>query len=1403
MTPMKLAPLLLLPYLYLGVAVAAPMQIADVPDPLKPWVTWVLHGEQERFCPPQHDKAAQRLCHWPSRLKLNLDGKGGEFELSARSLSSGWMTLPGDGPKWPQDVHINGQMAAVSNRGGVPSVRVGKGDQRIGGRFSWNALPESLRLPPDSGLLALTLSGKSVPHPQRDARNQLWLGTRDTAIKSEADHLELRVYRLIDDDIPFRVITQIEVNAGGEVREEVIGPVLLSGLTALSLNGPLPARIEADGRLRLQVRPGNWTITLVARSNTPLNSLSAGLADGPWPSQEIWSVRAHHDLRVIEISGAPATDPRQTGVPEQWHGLPAFLIEAGTILKFEQRQRGSANIAPDELHLSRQLWLDFDGAGYTVQDHLSGRIARTWRLDANAPIELGRAEIDGQAQLITRHEDGTGVEVRHGALQLSADSRIAGPVRSLPVGGWNIDLQSVETTLHLPPAWRLLAAPGVDNVPDTWLSRWTLLNLFLVLVASIAAMRLFGVGTGALTLLTLALIWHEPGAPTWSWLNLIAAIALLRALPKSFDDSGRFRKLLGAYQWISVGLLVFIALPFSINQARLSLYPQLENGHGFTADADSDRRSHAAEIDQLALDRMRSEESIMAGPAAPPHRTLQSAMKKVQVLAEEDRAGKSQVAQSSIQKLDPNVLTQTGPGLPHWNWRQASLHWSGPVTDNQTYRLWLMPPILTRAQGWLSIILIATLIASWLKPSLRLPSMRKSAAASSSLLALLLLSVLMGLPGTGQAAVAKPVAPVAEPPSPHPDLLDELRQRLTAQPDCMPDCADWSRLHVDINADDVLLLRITAEAQTDTALPLPVPQLSRAQSRVWQPEQVLVDSREGDLRRDRSGVLWLRLPEGRHEVIIRGSLSGFTELQLPLSPPPQQLSYLTPGWLVSGVNKNGKAGNVINLTREQPVEVARAGDGAEQTVASQTLPPLLTVRRTLQLGLVWQAQNSLSREGDTTGAYIAKVPPLPGEVVSGDGVRVVSGEIQAAFSPGQRHVSWSSRLDTSNTITLKAADQADLIEVWNFDISPLWHVEFSGIPAISNQQNQWRLSTFRPWPGEEVNVQIARPQAVQGQLLTIDLAELSMRPGKRASDYTLKISVRASQGGQHALPLPEDLQIQSLNIDGRDQPARREGNHLILPLHPGQQNVTLNLRSDSGLQLISRTPALELGLSGTNAKLSAQLPRDRWVLLAGGPALGPAILFWGLFAVLIVVSIGLGRTGMTPLKSFHWALLMVGLSQLPIYAAALVAGWLFALSLRGRMAEGISEKQFNLVQIVLAIWSVAALVILCAAVAQGLLGTPDMQIAGNGSSQFDLRWYQDRFDGALPATWVLSLSIWFYRGLMLLWALWLANSLLNWLRWGWAQYSNAGLWKKKTTIVRPDSGTPSKTAATDKEKPSL
>ena len=117
------------------------------------------------------------------------------------------------------------------------------------------------------------------------------------------------------------------------------------------------------------------------------------------------------------------------------------------------------------------------------------------------------------------------------------------------------------------------------------------------------------------------------------------------------------------------------------------------------------------------------------------------------------------------------------------------------------------------------------------------------------------------------------------------------------------------------------------------------------------------------------------------------------------------------------------------------------------------------------------------------------------------------------------------------------------------------------------------------------------------------------------------------------------------------------------------------------------------------------------------------------------------------------------------------------------------RNYFNVIQLGLGMLTLLSLALLFIAVQQGLLGSPDMQIAGNHSSAFNLNWYQDRSNELLPTATVISVPLMIYRILMLLWSLWLAVSLLNWLKWGWGCFSSNGLWmkmkadKKGSTII--------------------
>ena len=1331
---------------------AKPLTLEQVPEPLKPWVNWVLQDQPELGCPFIYNSYEQKRCSWPSQLNLDFTATKGTFAINWSVYKESWLTLPGDQKHWPQNVTANNKAVSVLDRNGIPSIKLAAGSYEIKGDFFWDAIPESLSIPADSGLIGLNINGATIPMPSiRDG--QLWLTENDIGQKKPENvqnNLDIQVFRKITDDVPMQVTTRLVLEVSGEQREVKLAKPVLNDFIPLSLQSPLPARIETDGQLLVQVRPGRWQLDIEARSAKETNAIPLIVSNPNWPSSEIWMFDARPDLRVVEVEKLVPIDASQTNSPEEWRHLPTYKLNQSESMGLKVIRRGDPEPEPNQLTINRKLWLDFDGAGYTINDTISGKMTKGWRLDALPEMQLGKVSLDGKSQLITLTGLGKqGVEVRKGTIALDADSRSVGDIKSISAVGWVQNFNQVNAELNLPPGWRLLATSGVDNVPDSWIARWTLLDLFLVLIAALATSRLFGRLWGLFALLTLVLIWHEAGSPQYVWLNILVATALLKVLPQ-----GKFLTAITWYRnafWLA---FVLIVVPFMVYQVRTGLYPQLEyEWQNFMVPATPSPSPPVV---------MTPATSAM--DAAAPEVLQEQEMAKSIMPERKRNYASGSVSQSSsyyskeadFSRYDPDAKVQTGPGLPQWQWHKIHLSWNGSVDAGQQLRLWYLSPTVVMLLNFIRVALVAVLamlmfgLAGKLKFKLK--------AAAPALLWLLVLPIL-AIP-TKKAYADFPTK----------EVLDELKNRLLEAPDCLPNCAQIPQMKVAINENAV---EITLQIHAQQAVNLPLP----ATYEQWFPNQATVDGKTATgLYRNANG-LWLYVPGGEHQVVLRGAapaLATFT-LPLPLSPNRVMVETTQGGWQVSGLQDNGQVENQLQFNRTR-----KSADNAQSTnLTPGLLPPFVRIERTLQLGLDWRVITQVIRLSPADSAIVLEIPLLAGELVTTPGIHVKNGKVEVNMPMHQTTMQWESTLEKSEKIMFAAAETNQWIEVWKADVSPIWHIEISGITLIHmNSEGQW-LPEWHPWPGEILTLQISRPKTLEGQTLTIDSSQLSIRPGKRSLDADLKMNLRSSQGTQHTLTLPEQAVLQTVAINGQTLPLRQEGRKLTLPINPGKQDVTLSWQEQLEISSITKTPKLDLGLASVNTRLNISLGQDRWVLLVWGPKLGPAVLFWGVLVVIVILAIGLGKIPLTPLKNWHWFLLLLGLSQVPIESASLVVAWLMILGWRG-LRPNNDFKYFNLLQVIIGLFTVFSLAILVFSVEQGLLGgSPNMQIIGNQSSAFDLNWYQDRSPPALPQATVVSVPLMAYRLLMLLWSFWLAASLLNWLKWGWNCYATNGLWNKK------------------------
>lgn len=1345
-----------------GAGAAAHAADAAIPKVLDDWRGWVLQGEEYRAC-PWIASAGQGptgrndwVCAWPGRLSLQVDARGGDFAQRWEVQARGWVKLPGSARLFPREVTVNDRAAAVVLREGVPQLLLPAGSASVRGRFEWGARPESIDVPLESGLVELEIDGTAVRLPSRSGTTLL-LGSTKSA--GEPASFDLQVYRLFVDSIPAILQTQLQLRATGASREIVLGPVLPEGFVPISLDSVLPARVEPDGRLRVQLRPGTYTIALAARAVGTLQSLQRPPSAEGWPAQEIWSFQGIDRLRVATLEGGDSIDAAQAGVPPEWHAYPAWRVEPTTTLTLVEQARGLAGESDNRLSLHRSLWLDFDGRGYTAIDAVTGELRSGWRLDMTAPWALGSASSNGEPMLVTKGpgEELTGVELRTPSLALEAISR-AEHRGSLPGTGWNSRFDGVSGTLFVPPGHRLVAAIGVDQAPGAWLERWGLWSLFGIVIVSAAAGWMFGPVLGVLAFIALLLTYQESPQLIWLWGNLLAAIAIARATP-----AGRWHAAARSYRLASFVVLALVLVPFAWSELRLAIHPQLDLDTG---------RQHEPQYDMAADAAVAAGEAVMPEVAmempasAPPmSKRFDDRMSNVIVTAQ----------QRAPERYAPGTMVQAGPGVPEWRYRAYDWSWSGPVEPTQEARFIVARPFVLSLWRVIGIVLVALLFAalasgsgSWLAPARferwrqRFARERVARGTAASMLVVV------------AAATVASLAPApAAAQMPDPALLGELRTRLTKPPACLPSCADLGSATATIDGDR---LSLSIEASALDALAVPVPTASRG----WRIESIEVDGAPSvAARRGVEEALWVPLGPGRHRIVLSGSVAGTDSLQLIFPWSPKSMSVSSNGWSVAGVTDGRLPGGSLDFSRDRR-SAAGASAGAAPDSAAPEFPPFVRLVRDFSIGIETTIGVRVERVSPAQSAFSVEVPLLEGESVLDESIAVTPRRTAVAtFAPGQGAIGWRSALPDRSQFALTApADTAPIAEVWRFQVGPQWHAGFDGLAATLPEPldaSQWTYE-FHPRPGETLEVSLTRPEAVPGSTLAIDSVEREVEIGQRSTVTTLTVHYRATQGGRQAVKLPADHRVDEVQIDGNVVPLRPENGALSIPVQPGSHIVSVQATEARGIAWRATPASLDVGAPVSNLTTTLALPANRWALFAWGPGIGPAILYWSELVAFLLFAWFVGHHPRSPLRAHEWVLLGLGLSTQSWGVLALVAIWLFAMQWRaGWQPVHWRRWTFLGVQGALALLTVVAVSgLLFSGIRDGLLSSPDMGITGEAGARGAFAWFLDRSGGELPQPTVISVPMWIYKALIFAWAVWVAFALLRWLRLAWQAWSLPG-----------------------------
>ena len=1332
-------------------------QDVKVPPSLEPWQDWVNETVAHRDCPRVFNDHGQAICYWPSQLTLRAEAEGASWQQEVSVFEKAWIPIPGHLQQWPSDVLVDGQRAVVVGRDGRPSVELDAGQHRLEGRFRWRQMPQKFRIPSGTGVLDLTVNGERRPFTVWSSDGDIWL-RRVQGAPQDIDRLGAQVYRIIEDGIPVWLRTELELTVSGKSREEELGWILPEGWSVASVESPIPVAIDELGRMKAQVRAGKWSILVNAFRTSDPGTIRFADAAEPVDDQELIGLQQDTDLRVSLIEGLASIDVSQTTFPERWRGMPVYQWDTGTALSLKEKQRGMGEKGREGLRINRILWIDDEGDAFTYQDKLEGRMQQVWRLDADESVKLGSVRINGESQLITSSPEGTssGVELRQRDINLTAIGRakLAGSIQAT---GWQADAESLSMTMTLPPGWRVLAVFGADEVRGDWMTTWSLLDLFLLMIFSLAVARLYGWLPGLIALLAFGLSYHEYGSPRWTWFGLLVPLALSKVVR---SDVGK--RWLNRIRMMAALLLFSFMIPFVAHQLQSVLYPQLEVSgvtYGYR--------------DFLTWMGDPPQSGGSASAYARPKTTPQSVYRGKQKAETTIQKG---LASSANLLFDPKSKIQTGPAKPTWSWNQVVCTWNGPVTSQDRIQPILLSltqnRILTLFRMALLIVVAVFFVSSGRTFRLSLNG-RKLVMLVAAFFSISLASETSAQQLDRESNIDSQriqadstLLPIADSsPFPSEQLLSELRDRLNRVPSAYPYAAELVFVDLELKATQLTMV-LTYHAAERVAVPIP------GRFPDWSPVSVLVDDEKSGVTTRREDYLWVLLPEGIHQVTVSGRVPDQSNWELSYLQKPKRVTINAPGWTVSGLNAEGIPTDQLLFNQDQPVD--------EETAAYDQIrsDPIVMVDRQLEIGLVSRVRTVVTRLGDANKSIALQIPLIPGEAVLTSNREVSGGAISVQMGTQQKRFEWMSELNHGETIELSAAKSKQFVERWSLMSSPIWNVALEGLRPIFESGREQLIPVWRPWGGESVVLTFNRPVGVVGESVTINSVDQVVKVGARQKVTTLNIQLECSLSTDLEMRLDTESLITGIQMDGNELPQQRDGEKLLIPVSPGQHQLTLVWQRNQSLTSKMTGEPFGLPVEASNVKSTIELPISRWVLWVNGPLRGPAVRFWIILMVAVLLSVLLGGLPMSPLSRWEWGLLIIGLTQVNLFAAMLVVGWLFALESRGRSANAeMSGMKFNLCQLSLVVLTLSALTVLVSVVAAGLLGYPDMFIRGNGSMRTVLHWFTPRAGSTLPTPSVISVPVWVYRVLMLFWALWLASAVLRWLARGWDQFTQGGVWR--------------------------
>ncbi|WP_395377391.1 hypothetical protein [Marinicella sp. W31] len=1308
---------------------------ADVPNSLKPWESWVQYQQEFRRCPYfYNEKAGQKnthVCAWPQQLSIDINGNTAGFEINWDVQEDSWIPLPGDAYSWPQSVAVNSNPVAVQNKNGIPRIYLTPGKYNISGTFEWTKRPETIEIPSILSDIRLQLDDQLILFPERTAQ-QLWLGDNNDDQEQQSNSIEFQVNRLIIDGHPMTMIMSVDLFVSGTARTEKLGAINQQLFEITDIGGDLSAYMDDQGELWTQLKPGSWELNLTFNIKGWPEEIAFQPQGEFWPTQEIWAYQDNKNIRLTQIEGVTPINPEQ--VFSRWDQVPNFLLNAGDTFSINEQKRGTLNQS-EQLSLYRQMWLAFDGNNYRSKDQISGAKLGSWRLNAQPGYQLLNANSHNETILITSSsEQQQGVELRRPQVDLQVNGEF--PADQLNrISGWQTNFDDITTELFLPHGYMALATRNVDNSNNVWIEKWQLWDIFIVMLLTAFTFRFIGIKAATAAFFALVLGYHEFQMPLAAWGGVVFAAALLY-----LKLSGKILGLARTYAVISVVVLLFALIPFVIGQVRLSLYPQLSLQNAYFQDYGGSYAKAPAPVakKKAQLDRVYSQTYNRANAIATPQQEAipNDVMEQSMITVTGSRIRRSDM----LNHYQTGAILQAGKGTPQWRFNAVRLQWDGPITAEQDFGLYLLTPVMRVI--WRLLLVAASVL--WflmlLQSMLKRPTVAKKTTATSLFFCSLMLC--FGCQVSAQQF-------------PSDTLLNDLQKRLNKPEPCSLHCASLENATVEASNNQMQMV-LNYHVLADVAIPLPY-------SKSWHVSEVSINGVVQAHRIRYKEQPWIAVKAGINRIQLTGVLANKNNISIMFPIDPGNIRTQSDDWQFAGLD-----GHVLNNDILQLIAATRNTDSAEESKTTN-YQQFVKVKRSIVFDDQWRQVTRIERIAPLSGVINVAIPLMPNERPYDKLQRNTNGDVLVSLAPNQNSFSWKSVMERAPRIEWQAAQDASYLETWTFVSAPQWHVQIDGLPMITPTQSEYDPDDFfehvyMPRPGESLVAEVSRPEAVAGDILSIESINTNFTVGKRTTKANTSISYRATQGGSFQVNLDPAAEVKKVSYDGVDSNLVNEDGLVDIGFLPGTHKVDIEWHMNSALSSLHQTPLIRLDKDYSNLTQTIRVPRNRWLLWGTSTGVGPAFLYWGELVIFSIIAFFLARLPYSPLKFWQWLILGYAFGTFSWMALTVLSVWLFYLNWKKQFNGFEAHHKNVLLQWGTIFFSFVSVVVLIGAVAFGLLSYPDMGISGQNASGSQLQWFVDSGAGEIPTISVLSLPLWVYKGLILLWSIWISFAAIKWLK---------------------------------------